>query len=110
MRPAYQCFRAGNLSGAEVDLRLVVQREFLASQAPPQTALDSLSLHGSDVHGWFEKLIALTAIFLSLIHCRVSVFNERLRVQTIVGINAHANACGDMKIVLVDGMGLRPHL
>jgi hypothetical protein len=59
MRPTYQRFRAGNRFRPQVDLRLVVQREFLPFQGAPQTLLDGLPLHGPDVHGWLEKLIAL---------------------------------------------------
>ena len=110
MRPAYQRFRAGNLSRPQIDLRLVVQREFLPFQGAPQTLLDGLPLHGADVHGRLEKLIALAPIFLCLVHRGVRVLDERLRIQAVVGIDAHANAGGDVKIVLVDGMSLRHRL
>jgi len=42
-----------------------MQREFLPFQGAPQILLDGLPLHGSNVHGWLEKLIALTPIFLA---------------------------------------------
>src|SRR5882724_13561459 len=110
MRPAYQRFRAGNLACPQIDLRLIVQREFLPLQGAPQTLLDGLTLHGPDIHGRLEILIALTPIFLGLVHRGVRVLDERFRIQAVIRIDAYANACGDVKIVLVDGMSLRRRL
>ncbi len=110
MRPADQRFRPGDRSGPQIDLRLVVQREFLPFQGAPQALLDGLPLHRADVHGGLEKLIALASIFLCLIHRGVRVLDQRLGIQAVVGIDAHADAGGDMEIVLVDGMGFRHRL
>ena len=105
MGPAQQGFRSGDLSRLQVDLGLVVDGKFLPFQGPPQALFDGLPLHRPDVHRRLEKLVALTAVFLGLVHGRVRVFDERLRVQAVVGIDAHADAGGDVKIVLVDGVG-----
>ena len=100
MGPAEQCFRAGDFSGLEIDLGLIVQCEFLALESAPQTLLDGLPLDGADVHGGLEKLITLAAVFLGLIHGGVGVLDERLGVQAVVGIDADADAGGDVQIVL----------
>ena len=110
MGPADQCFRAGDFSGLEIDLGLIVQCEFLAFESAPQTLLDGLALHGTNVHGGLEKLVTLAAIFLGLIHGGVRVLDEGLGVQAVVGIDADANAGGDVQIVLVDGMSVRDGL
>ena len=65
MGPAYQRFRPCDGSCPQIDLRLVVQREFLPFQGAPQTLLDGLPLHGPDVHGGLEKLIALRPFSLA---------------------------------------------
>ena len=104
MGPANQGFRAGYFSRCELDLGLVMQRELFPFKGAPQALFDRLPLHGADVHGWFEKLIALPSIFLGLIHGGVRILDERLRVQPVVGKDADANAGGDVKVVLVDGM------
>ena len=110
MRPAYQCFRAGNLSCSQIDLGLVVQREFLPFQGAPQALFDELPLYGSDVHGWLEKLIALPSVFLCLVHRGIRVLDECLGIQTVVWIDTQADACGDVKIVPVDRVSLRHRL
>ena len=53
-----------------------------------------------------KNSIALPPVFLGLVHRGVRVLDQRLRIQAVVGIDAHANAGGDVKIVLVDGMRL----
>src|SRR5665213_554360 len=44
--PADQRFGSGNRSSLEIDLRLVVEREFLSIQGAPQVLFDGLPLHG----------------------------------------------------------------
>ena len=105
MGPAQQGFRSGDLSRLQADLGLIVDRKFLPFQGPPQALFDGLPLHRPDVHRRLEEFVALTAVFLGLVHGRVRVFDERLRIQPIVGKDAHADAGGDMKIVVVDGVG-----
>ena len=102
--PAYQRFRPCDRSCPQIDLGLVVQRELPPFQAAPQTLLDGVPLHGPDVHGGLEKLVAAASIFLGLVHRGVRVLDERLRIKAVVGIDAYANAGGEVKIVLVDGM------
>ena len=80
MRPAYQRFRPGNRSRPQIDLRLVVQRQFLPLQGAPQALLDGLPLDGADVHGRLEELIALAPLFLRLVHRGVGVLDQRLRI------------------------------
>ena len=79
--------------------------KFLPFQGPPQAFFDGLPLHRPDVHRRLEEFVALTAVFLGLIHGRVGVFDERLRVQSVVGKDADADAGGDVKVMVVDGVG-----
>ena len=110
MGPTQQCLRASDFSSPQIDLRLVVQREFLPFQCAAKVLLDGLPLDGANVHRWLEKLIALPSILLGLIHRRVRVLDQRFSIQSVVGIDAHAYTRGDVKIVLVDGMSLRHYL
>jgi hypothetical protein len=69
-----------------------------------------LPFYGTDIHSQLEELIALAPIFLGLIHCGVGIFDKRLRVPSVVRIDAHANARRDVEIVLIDRMYLRHSL
>ena len=82
----------------------------ISASAPviaPQVLLEGLPLHGPDVHFLPEKLQGPVPAFLGLVHCGIRVLDERLRIQTVVGIEAHANACGDVKNAVADGVSLR---
>ena len=46
-----------------------------------------------------EKLVALPAVFLGLVHRGVGVLDQRLRIGPVVGVHAHADAGGDVEIV-----------
>src|SRR5580704_3560680 len=98
MRPTDQRFGAGNRARFQIDLWLVMEREFLAFKSTAQTFLDRLALHCPDVHSWFEKLVALTSIFFCLVHRGVRVLDERLGIQAIIRIDADANTCGDVQV------------
>ena len=69
-----------------------------------------MPLHRPDVHRRLEKLKAPAPIFLGLVHCRVRVLDERVGVRAIGGIDADADTCGDVEIVLVDEMRPRHRL
>ena len=83
-----------------------MQRKFPEFQGPPQTFLDGLPLYGPNVHGRFEKLIALTPVFLGLVHGGICVVEQCFRILAIIGIDADANACGDVKVLLPDTMSI----
>ena len=106
MHPAQQCFRPGNRSRLQIDLRLLVHRELVPFQGKPQILLDGLPLDRSDVDGTLERHIAPAPAFLGLVHRGGRVLDDRLRILAVFGIDADANACRDAKIVLVDGMSL----
>ena len=106
MSPAKQGFRPGDLSRSQIDLRLIVQRELLPFQSASQAFLDRLPLHGAHVHRGREKLIALAPMFLGLVHRGIGILDQRLRIQAVIGIDADADAGGDVKLVLVDRMRL----
>ena len=103
--PANQRLRAGDLSGIQVDFGLIVHGQFAAIQSAAQTFFNGLALDGPDVHGRFEKLIVLPAVFLGLVHRRVGILDQGLGIEAIVGIDAEADAGGDVQVVLIDGMG-----
>ena len=106
MSPAQQCFRPGNLSSSQIDLRLVVQRELLRFERATQHLLDRLPLHRPNVHGGPKKLETLTPILLRLVHGGIGVLDECFGVDTVVGIDAHPNAGRHVKIMLSKRMGL----
>ena len=82
--------------------------EFLnsGSRAAQADFLDGLAFHGPHIHGRLKKLIALTSIFFSLIHGRVTVLAKCLCVEPIIGIDTYTYASSDMEIVMVCGMDL----
>jgi hypothetical protein len=48
----------------------------------------------------------MTPAFLGLIHRDVRVLDERPRIQAVLRVDAHTDACRDAKLMLVDGMNL----
>ena len=108
MGPADQRFGAGDRSGPEVDLGLIVQSELAPLQGAPQALLDRLPLDGPHVHLRLEELVALAAVLLGLVHGCVGVLDQGLDVEPVVGEDAHADAGGDVKLVLVDGAARPP--
>ena len=49
--PTQQRFRADDLAGGQIDLRLIVHENSLAIKRPPQALLDGLPFHSPNVHG-----------------------------------------------------------
>ena len=55
-----------------------------------------------DVHLFIEKQVVVTPVFLGVIHRVVRILDQRLRLNTVSGVDADTNAATDMEIVLVD--------
>ena len=107
MRPAQQRFRPRHSARRQVDLWLIVERELASFQSEPKILFDGLAFHRANGHFRLEKLKTLATMFLRLIHRSVRVFDERLRIEAVVGIQAQTNARGDVKIVVAQDKGLR---
>ena len=78
--------------------------ELLTLQRTPQILFYRLPLHRPRIHGGFEELIALPAIFLRLVHRRIRILDQSLRILAVIRIHAHPDAGRDVQIVLVDQM------
>ncbi len=104
MGPAQQRFSAGNLTDRQIDFGLIVQREFVAFQSATQTFFDGLPRDRALVHGRLEKFIAVMPVLFSLIHGEIGIFYQCFGVPAIVGIDADADAGGDVQIVVIDPM------
>ena len=82
-------FRAGYLSGVQVDLRLARHHKFMRTTARREPSpMDRRST--ADVLGGLKKLAGLGAIFLCLVHGCIRILKQRLRIQTVVGIRLTA--------------------
>ena len=102
MHPADQRLGAGHRSGFEIDLRLVVQHELAPGEGAMQAGFDPLPLDGPCVHLPLEELIVVPAAFLGVVHRGVRALDQRLRIRTVVGVDADADGGGDMQLVVRD--------
>ena len=67
-----------------------------------QAGFDPLPFDGPCVHGRLEELIAVPATFLGVVHRRVRALDQRLRIRTVVGVDADPDGDGDMQLVVRD--------
>jgi len=98
MLPADQRFGAGQRSGFEIDLRLVVEQELALGERAMQADFDPLPLDGPCVR--FEELKNVPATFLGVVHRGVRALDQLLRIRTVVGVDADPDRGGDMQIVM----------
>ena len=76
--PADQRLEAADLAGAEVDDRLVVERQLVAVERVAQLAFDLEPAHRTGPHLGVEEHAAGAAAFLGPVHRRVGVADQQL--------------------------------
>ena len=97
--PAYQRFHADDAPAAQVDLRLVVQIQFLVLQGTAQVRLHAQAALGAQFHFGLEHGIAVLALVLGVVHGRVGIARQGGHVLRIEWIQAHADAGADIQLV-----------
>ncbi len=71
-----------------------------------QRLLDGLPRHRADIHFRSEHLVVVAPAFLGMIHRGVGVPDHRFNVLAVVGVEADADAQGDVEPMATDEMGL----
>ena len=84
MRPAQQRFHPADAAGAEIEDRLVVERQLLVRERAPQPVLERDALQRLRVHERVEELVVVAALLLGLIHRRVGVLDQRRGIGAIL--------------------------
>jgi hypothetical protein len=84
-----------------------MQHEFLLPDGAPQALLDGLPFYRANIHGCLEELKILAPIFFCLVHRGISILDQCFCIQAVFWIYTDANACGDMKIVVINRVRLR---
>src|SRR4029077_19008248 len=102
MATAYERLDSDNLSGLEIDLRLVVQHELPSFECAAQAAFEEMPLEGTDVHVLGEELVVVPPFVLCVVHRRVRALDQGLRIRAVVGVDADANTRCDMECPVSD--------
>jgi hypothetical protein len=101
MRPADQCLRADDAASAQLDLRLVVDREAVVGQRVPEVLLELEAADDERARGLREELDAVLAGVLGLVHRHVGVAQQLLG-QAVLGADAAADAGADVAALARD--------
>src|ERR1700687_1741851 len=104
MLPAYERLYACDVSCLEIYLRLVMQQQLLAFNSISQLAFQGLARDGLQTHIWAKELVIVSPTFLGVIHRRVGILDQRLRIFAVVGVGAYADAPGNAKTVVADAV------
>src|SRR5665213_2268753 len=104
MPPPNQCLYAGDLSSLEIEFRLVMQQELLASQRVAQIPFEQLSIGKPCLHLRSEELIVIPSVLLGLIHCRVRFIHQAFSIRTVSRVSAHPNTHADINTLAINKM------
>ena len=67
-----------------------------------QPGFDRLPLDGPCDHLRLEELPVVSATFLGVVHRSVRALDQRLRIRTVVGIDADPDGDADMQLMVRD--------
>src|SRR6266566_300899 len=104
MLPAYERLDTRHGSCLEIYLRLVMQQQLLAFKSISQLAFQGLALDGVETHVWSKELVIVAPRLLGVIHRRVGILDQRVRIFTVVGVGAYANAHSNAETVFAKGV------
>ena len=65
-----------------------------------------MTLDGLEIHVWSKELVIVAPTLLGVIHRRVGILDQRLRIFTVVGVGAYSDAHGNAKTVFADAVRL----
>ena len=103
MGPAGQGLDADQGTGAQVDLRLVVEPQLVQLQGLAQLSLQQDALEGGVGHVLGIELVVVASPVLGAVHGGIGVLQQGLDRLAIAGIDADAHAGGDIEL-----MGAQP--
>src|ERR1019366_2141846 len=95
--PAQHVFQSDDLSGDNIHLLLIHEKEFSFFECQSQAALQGQSLHSLSVHVVGEELKVVTSILFGAIHGRIRILDQGFAVGTVFGENAYAEAATNAK-------------
>jgi hypothetical protein len=97
MIPAQQGFHAADFSGGEIDLRLILEHEFVALERAPQVALQAPPFQNSRLHFRPEELTVIAPQFLGFIQGSVRAGDEDFGVCAIARVGTGTDTGVDLK-------------
>ena len=99
--PAQQRFHADHQTRYQCQLRLVVQRQLIASQCLAQFVFQGQTALGMDIVFVVVVTDAITFALLDPMQRGIGVLEQRFRIVRITGKQADTDAAGDMDLLLV---------
>ena len=102
--PAQEGFCAGNFSGRQPYLGLVIQLEFPALQSAAQAGFERALLNGAGAHFLREDLGVVASGIFSVIQRDVRMPDEGFRVDAIIRVHADADTGRHVNFVRCDLM------
>jgi hypothetical protein len=108
--PAQQGLDAHDPARGELQAGLVVERQLRLLEGGAQAALDGAPLDGAGGHGRGEELVVVAPALLRPVHRGVGVPDERLRVLSVLGVEADPPARRHPHVPALDPEGLAERL
>ena len=97
--PAQQRFDADLHAAGEVDLRLVIQHEFVALDRTTQAAFHAQAVQGARIHFFGIELEIAAAQFLGAVHGGVGILQQGIAVDAVARVDADADAADRREFV-----------
>ena len=102
MLPAKQRFQPADLSGGNIHLRLVHEKEIFLVECQSQAVLQGQSLHSLSVHVRGKKLKVVPSTVFGAIHGSIGMLDQGFAVRTVFREDADAEAATNAKGVTLD--------
>jgi len=83
MFPAQERLKTGDRSGADVYLRLVLEKKFVAGEHLTQTVFQRQPLHESVIHLFREDRKAVWTVFARAAHGYVGPLHQRFAIRSV---------------------------
>jgi hypothetical protein len=103
--PAKQALGADHFAGLRLDDRLVVELELLSLERAPQRHLDLQPFGAPRGELGREEPEAVPPELLRVVHRRIGVLEQRLRVGSILGMDRESEAAAHVDVVALDDEG-----
>ena len=96
--PAQKRLDTDDRIGGDVELRLVVENEFLVGERHAQIGFEAHRAARARLHVGGEQAVGVSALPLGLVHCEIRVAQKFVRVGAVVGMNGDANRGGRLHL------------
>src|SRR3569833_1377956 len=106
MLPAYLGLEAHRAATTDIELRLIMQREFATFERAPQFHLHGQLRTALGAHFGNIKLILILALFLGAVHRDVGVLHQHLGALPVLGIERNAERRRDEQLLALADEGL----